>query len=242
MENRRDVHRIDLSSNPCTVQARFEDRVASGMGIDLTAKGLAATFQAEPAGRLPLVGEIGTLVLAGDWLDTKLDLEARVVRRSDVDAGICLYGFEFLMRADEVDLKLWRVFDPRQAPRFRPSPNKSVDVVIAGKPDLRETATLRDISFTGIGLEVDVTQERRLSSRSEIELQLPLSSGDEPLIVPATVRHRHYVGPSRAVIGLVYLLPDSTNSIQRAIDDYVMTLQRRHLINAAQVREPTSPW
>ena len=241
MENRREVDRVDLSGSPCTVEARFDDRVAHGMGIDLNAKGLGATFETEPAELLPRLGAVGQLTLGGDWLTSQLDLEARVVRRSDIVAGICLYGFEFLVRVDEVGAVLRRVFDPRQAPRFRPSA-KSIEVVIADGPDIQEAATLRNISFTGVGLELDVAQERRLGTSSEVELRLPLSPGEEPLVVPAAIRHRHHVGRARAVIGLVFLLPESTNPIQRAVDDYVMGLQRKHLINAAQVREPSLPW
>ena len=241
MENRREVDRVDLSGSPCTVEARFDDRVAYGMGIDLNAKGLGATFETEPANVLPLLGEVGQLALGGDWLTSHLDLEARVVRRSDVEAGICLYGFEFLVRADEVGAALRRVFDPRQAPRFRPSA-KPIEVVIADGPQILETATLRNISFTGIGLEVDIAQERRLGTSTEVELQLPLSPGEDPLLVPAAIRHRRSIGRARAVIGLVFLLPESNNPIQRAVDDYVMGLQRKHLVNAAQVREPSLPW
>ena len=237
MENRRDVHRVDLSKNPCTVEARFENRVAWGMGIDLNAKGLGATFPSEPAGVLPFVGEVGQLVVAGDWLKSPLDLEARVIQRADAEAAVCLFGFEFLAKADEVASELRRVFNPRRAVRLQPPPNKPVGVVIAGEPDLRERATLRNISFTGIGLEADVTSERRIGSTSKVELQLSLSSGDEPLVVPAVIRHRQYVGRSRVVFGLVFLLPESATHIQNAIDDYVMTLQRRDLANAVQVRD-----
>lgn len=242
MENRREVDRVDLSSNPCVVEARFEDRIVRGMGIDFNAKGLGATFGTEPAGSLPHVGEVGHVVLAGDWLTSQLELEARVVRRSDIDAGVCMYGFEFLARADDVASEVRRVFDPRQAPRFRSPRHKPVEVVIGVGTDLLEPATLHNISFTGVGLEVEVVQERRIGDSDEVEVQLPLPSGEERLIVPAAIRHRRYVGVSRVVIGLVFLLPDSNNPIQRAIDDYVMALQRNHLINAAQVRERTSLW
>jgi hypothetical protein len=241
MENRREIYRVDLSSESCTVEARFEDRIACGMGIELDTRGLGATFETEPPALLPLVGEVGRLVVAGEWLKGQIELEAQAVRRSDIDAGVCLFGFDFLASADEVEPKLRRIFDPRQTARFRPPLNEPVEVVIGTGPDLSETATLRNISFTGVGLQIDVSQERRLGNTSEVELQLPLSSSEEPLTVPAAIRHRHFIGPSRVVIGLVFLLPDSTNPTQRAIDDYVMTLQRRDLVNAAQVREPSSP-
>lgn len=237
MEDRREVHRVDLSSNPCTVEARFEDRVACGMGVDLNSKGLGATFQSVPSGVLPLVGEVGHVLIAADWLKSRLSLEARVVRRSDIAAAICLFGFEFLASADEVDSQLRRVFDPRQAFRLQPPRNKPVEVVIIGASGLREVATLQDVSFTGIGLEVDIDSERRIGTTSEVELELPLPSGDEPLTVPAAIRHRHYVGESRVVVGLVFRLPRSATPIQKAIDDYVMTLQRRQLANALQVRD-----
>lgn len=237
MVNQRDVYRVDLAGSPCTVEARFGERAAQGLGSDLSANGLGATFACEPADLLPLVGEVGHLTIAGDWLTQPLRFEARAVRRSDIGTNVCSFGFEFMAELDEVDPELRRMFNRRQAVRVRPRANEPVKVGISIQPSVQEAAILRDISSTGIGLEVGVNAQRRLGSTSKVELLLPLGPAGGRLVAPAAIRHRRYIGSSRIVLGLIFVLEESTPDVKRAIDDYVMTLQREELARVAQLRE-----
>jgi hypothetical protein len=236
MVNQRDVYRVDLESNPCTVEARFGERAVRGLGVDLSAKGLGATFPCEPPELLPLVGELGQVFIAGDWLKRELRFEARAVRRSDIGIDICSFGFEFTAELDEVDPELRRLFNRRQAVRVRPLANDPVEVGISIRPSDQEAAVLRDISSSGIGIELDVMAQRSIGGASKLDLLLPLGPGGGVVVVPAAIRHRRYIGSSKIVVGLIFLLEQASPEVERAINDYVMILQREELSRAAQLR------
>lgn len=142
-------------------------------------------------------------------------------------------------RVDEVDAPLRPLSHSREAVRVEAPRRPPIQVVILGPRDLRETATVRDLSFTGIGVELEVAAERRIGTITQVELRLPLPGHTRPVAVPAAIRRRQLTGRTRMIIGLIFLLPPSAAATQKAIDDYVMVLQRKRLTTTLQVRGDT---
>jgi len=111
----------------------------------------------------------------------------KVAYRRDED-GWRTYHFLFGDRARAV---LWSLLRPERATRVTPGADEPVEVLLS-VPDAPEEVAVpaRDLSLTGVGVEVPFEHEPALLGVEALEVRLDLPGDDEPLALVARITSR----------------------------------------------------
>ncbi len=137
------------------------------------------------------IGACAAVTLADSSLRSPLHVTSRVILRAYDDSG-CRYHFQFEEEAGHV---VSQVFNRRRAVRVRPVGGTSL--MVALKPadmELGITATLNDISATGVSVLVSLESESKIYASEHVQLMLQLPNDEANLTLKGTIRHRHLEG------------------------------------------------
>ena len=226
MDNRRQHYRVQpsaaerieialLANGLSPDPVRLLDLSAAGAGVELpeTARGLLATDQAV------------TLRVTSLRLLAPIDLQG-LVCRVDETAPCPRVGLRFVDWREHRALlhsDLRTLFNERGAFRATPDPLRRVRVEVQ-TPAGRRVGRLRDLSVTGVGVELNDVGGAQPGDAVGVTVVLPQPFS--PVVALAEVRHVH-TGTRRPVMGL-FLVTDRREEarMQREIAPWVMARQR----------------
>ena len=233
MKDRRAVYREALGPH-YTVIARFSDRVATGVAVDVSVAGVGATFHAGEEARslLPDVGELGELTISSDYSENPVMFEARVAHRAEPGGDLCVLGFEFTAIPKDMDPKLKSLFNRRSEKRTRPPADQPVEVLITAGTGSEVKGTLVDISSVGAAVEAPLRSQRVLGSARAVDLSLVPGPHTRHLRIPAIIRNWRD-DQSNVVFGLAFAVPTAEPELRERIDSYLAHLQQQTLSSPA---------
>ncbi|MGM0577421.1 MAG: PilZ domain-containing protein [Myxococcota bacterium] len=195
------------------VPARLRDASALGVGLEIPAE-------------LPLAIDEGGTVDLTVWLlrdHRAVDVDAVVVDEAR-DDGVRHLGLRFAAPSDaERDLgrDFGTIFNRRRTPRVAVDSGTRVTVQpVGGGRDAATAATARDLSETGVGLEIPAGRGDVLDGQRPWDLSLALDA--RPLRLRARLRHRR-LHDGRMACGLEFDPIDSpeTRAGQSVLREYV---------------------
>ena len=109
------------------------------------------------------------------------------------------------------------LLEPRQTHRVHPDPNDPVEIVLTlSGPDDCVTGKARDVSTTGVGIEVPWEHEAALARRDVVSLQVILPGSTTPLSFATRIRNRS-LGQDAIIYGFEFDLTGVAATDPRAI-------------------------
>lgn len=158
-------------------------------------------FPLDGAPLLP-VGRAGELAFYRTETDERVSALGKVAYRGDGDVDRS-YHFLFGERTRQA---LATLLEPRRAFRVHPDPDEPVSITlsVSGAPGTLIGAA-RDVSESGIGIEVPWEHEAALSKQDIIEIRLRLPGHAEEFLFMSRIRNRS-LGTGAIIYGLEFII------------------------------------
>ncbi|QDV07596.1 hypothetical protein Poly30_31230 [Planctomycetes bacterium Poly30] len=190
-----------------------------------------------PLGGAPLlpVGRAGELAFFRADTGERVSALGKVAYRNDGDTQ---RGYHFLF-GERTRQSLASLLEPRRAYRVHPDPDEPVAVTLTvpGTPGAIIGAA-RDVSKSGIGIDIPWEHEATLSKQNVIELRMRLPGQAEELVFTSRVRNR-CLGTGAIIYGLEFSVSGAPETDTRLmlVGEYVAHRSKIAQRNAAAARQ-----
>lgn len=190
-----------------------------------------------PIGGAPLlpVGRAGELSFHRVDTGERVSALGKVAYRGDGDVE---RGYHFLF-GERTRQSLASLLEPRRAFRVHPDPDEpvSVTLTIPGVPGVIIGAA-RDVSKSGIGIDIPWEHEAALSRQEVVEIRMRLPGQAEELVFKSRVRNRS-LGTGAIIYGLEFHIDAAVDTDPRLmqVGEYVAQRSQIAQRNAASTRQ-----
>jgi len=222
--------RVDVGGTQVPVD--LLDLSARGAGLRADGRGLAALQQVAGAGATTHM----TLVVSlPDQPEVSVDAQA--VQASPGGDGVRLGVKLSISDREQLESSMLPLFNQRQALRVGADPNAPLTVQISGENgEALASATLFDVSMTGMGLLVDAASLPSLSPERPVSLRFLVPGSAEPVRLGGTIRHARQLEDAGHLVGLA-LRPDDPDEAhaRMRLGAYLVRRQLQHRRTAGRL-------